>query len=147
MLRDALAKLYRVMTLVPAEYNTDQNGTSVDLQENRSLGFLALIGASGDTLSGTVRIELKLEESDNNSDWTACPDVAVQGAIAGVATGTFAVIDDGAEDAKLYQTQYLGHKRYVRCVVDFVGTHTNGTPLGIVAVDPNPEKMAIALGN
>jgi len=94
------------------------------------------VGASGETLSGSVKIELEIEESDDDSTFDDAEDADLSSSVSGTNAGTFAVIDDGAEDA-VYTTSYKGDntkKRYVRPVINVTGTHTNGTPIGILAV-------------
>jgi len=107
---------------------------SFDVQNYGSLMFLALVGQSGDTLSGSVYAELELEHSDDDSTFEACADADLSEAVTGTNTGTFAKIDDPAEDEAVFKVGYKGHKRYVRPVVRLTGTHTNGIPVGIVAV-------------
>lgn len=131
-------KLFREATLtqvlIPAVYTSDQNSTAVDMKGYSDLSFLASVGNSGDTLSGTVYWLLELEHSDDNSAWTDCTDAEITNAVTGTNTGTFAKIDDPAEDSLAVSVGYKGSKRYVRCVVNAVGTHTNGTPIGVTAI-------------
>jgi hypothetical protein len=112
----------------------DANGSSVDLLGYEGVTFLALVGESGDTLGAGVYIELEVEDSADNSTFADCADTVITNAVTGNNTGTFAKIDAAAEDDAVYATTYSGSARYVRPVVNITGTHTNGTPLGIVAV-------------
>ena len=120
--------------LNPAFVTVDTNVTSVDLLGYEGVTFLALIGASGDTLSGSVFIELEVEHSDDDTTFADAADADIRDAVAGTNTGTFAKVDALTEDDALYKAQYVGSKRYVRPVINLTGTHTNGTPIGIVAV-------------
>ena len=124
-------QLYDPVLVAPT---VDVNSASIDLKDKRSVMLLALIGESGDTLSGSVKIELELEDSPDDSVWTDVVDADMRDPVTGTNTGTFAVIDAAAEDDAVYVAGYRGNKRYVRVVVNVTGTHTNGTPLGIVAV-------------
>jgi hypothetical protein len=139
-MQDLKNKVDYQIAMTAAVKTADDNGDSVDLQNNDSCTITAVVGASGDTLSGSVYIELELEESTDNSTWTDCADADVQGSVTGTNTGTFAVIDDAAEDDAIYTAGYLGDARYVRMVANVTGTHTNGTPIGAVAVMGNPRK-------
>lgn len=118
----------------PATATGDVTSSAVDLAGFRGCSVLALIGESGDTLSGSVKIELELQESDDNSTYTACADADITNAVTGTNTGTFAVIDAAAEDDAVYPCTYLGSKRYLKVVANLTGTHTNGTPIGVVAI-------------
>ena len=75
---------------------------------------LVAVGESGDTLSGSVYIELEMQESSDDSTYTACADADITNAVAGTNTGTFALIDAAAEDDAVFASQYLGSKQYVK---------------------------------
>lgn len=117
----------------PDTVTSDQNCTGVDMKGYEDVMFLVSVGASGDTLSGSVYTLLEVEESDNNSTYTDCADADIDVAVTGTNTGTFAKIDDAAEDDTVYKVRYLGNKRYARVVINVVGTHTNGTPIAVLA--------------
>lgn len=117
----------------PVVATADVTSEAIDLAGFNACNIAVLVGESGDTLSGSVKIELELQESDDDSTYTACADSDVTNAVTGTNTGTFAVIDDAAEDDATYQTKYLGNKQYLKVVANLTGTHTNGTPIGSVA--------------
>lgn len=128
-------------TLDPAVRTADANATGVDGRGYASVIHQVHMGASGDTLSGSVYVEYELEHSDDNSSWSDCadtdlqnPDTGESGAVTGNNTGTFAKVDDAAEDSTLLAIRYVGTKRYSRVVVNVTGTHTNGFPVGAVAL-------------
>lgn len=118
----------------PIVITADFNSSSVDMQDYDSLLLIATTGASGDTLSGSVKLEFEVEESDDDSTFTDVADADLLNYVAGTNDGTFAVIDDPAEDEAVYITGYRGSKRYVRVVGNVTGTHTNGIEVGVVAV-------------
>ena len=94
---------------------------------------IAVLATAVVTLSGSVFIELKLQDSEDGSNWSDVTDAGkVLGTISG--SGVFATIDDNAEDGALYRIGYVGNARYSRLVASLTGTHTNGTPLGAVAL-------------
>lgn len=107
----------------------DANGASADLKEHDGALIIVNVGNSGDTLSGSVKIELEVETSDNNSAWSDAADADLSSSVSGTNTGTFAVIDAGSEDTTTFTTAYLGRERYVRVVANLTGTHSNGTPV------------------
>ena len=53
--------------LVPAVRNSDTNSTGMDLRDADDAALLFVLGDSADTLSGTNKIELEVQESDDNS--------------------------------------------------------------------------------
>jgi hypothetical protein len=111
----------------------DADGATIDRQGAEDLTFTALVGASGDTLSGSVYVLLEVEHSDDGSTWADCANADLTNTVTGATTGTFAKIDDPAEDDAVFKVGYIGGKRYVRVVQNLVGTHTNGIPIGVVA--------------
>ncbi len=116
----------------PATATTTQTSSTIDLQGYDSLSVVFSIGASGDTLSGSVYWTLKLQDSDDDSSYS---DVAAAGVLNTAATVT---IDDPTEDDTAYTIGYSGGKRYVKAVATPTGTHTNGTPMAIIALRGTP---------
>lgn len=140
MIRDfeAAGDVVKCVTAQVSTSTTDINGTSVNVQAAHSGAvFIAAIGASGDTLSGSVKIELELEHSDDNSTFTDCADADLSAPVDGTNDGCWAVIDDPSEDDVVKVVQYRGEKPYVRPVVNKTGAHTNGIPLSIVGFPLN----------
>jgi len=141
-------KLSAVMSVESATYTTDPATiTGIDMQGSNAVVFYCAIGESGDTLSGSVKIDLVLQESDDDSTYTDVTDTdnaigireiyatPVAGAGLPDATdGIFQTIDAAAEDSTLYAIGYRGTSRYCRVLPDFTGTHSNGCPLAVVAV-------------
>lgn len=121
------------VALANAVKTADGNGSTIDMKGFHSCLFTAIIGAAGDTLSTTVRIELEMEESDDGSTWTDCADADVEGYVDGTNDGCWAYLDASGEAATVYQAAYKGAKRYVRCVLNLAGTHSTGTPIGVIA--------------
>ena len=107
-------------------------------------------GESGDTLSGSVKLDLVLQHSDDGSSWsdvTSASDVLVNadsGVSAPDANGIFRTIDAAAEDDAKYRIGYVGGKRYSRISLDFTGTHTNGFPLCAAAVLGHAEQAPVS---
>ena len=135
MFKDVYNNATFVQVVDPVVVTADANSTSIDRWDYPGeVTFAALIGESGDTLSGSVYIELEVEESADNSTFTDVADADLSNYVAGNNDGCFGVIDAAAEDDEVYATQYTGSARYVRAVVNVTGTHTNGTPIGVVAI-------------
>lgn len=127
-----------IQSIDPVTLTADANGTGVDTRGFDSTTILFLVGESGDTLSGSVKIELEVEDSPDDSVWTDVADTDLTIFVSGTNTGTVAVIDAAAEDDSIHSTGYLGDKRYVRPVVNVTGTHTNGTPIGAAVINGHP---------
>lgn len=137
---DLSNKTAAVTSLAPAVRTADADGTGVDLQFWESALVVAQVAAEGDTLSGSVKIDLKLEHSDDNTTFTAVAQAdVVDGTIA--SGGIFATIDANAEAPSIHQLSYVGGKRYIRVVDDRTGTHTNGTGTSAVVIKGNPRHV------
>lgn len=136
--RDLHSNIEVVALLDPIVGNNDTEGTpaaGLDTLGADSAELIAHVGTSGDTLSGSVKIDLILEESDDDLTYTAVTDAnaVLVGSNSRVSApdsnGLIATIDDAAEDNKHFRIGYRGDKRYVRIFFDFTGTHTSGTPI------------------
>lgn len=133
-MRDLHNNLSVVRVLDAATITADGAGDAdVDLQGYNGCEMIVVVGASGDTLSGSVKISLELEESDDDTTYTDVADADILGA-TGAGSGQFALIDDPSEDDTVYSAGYIGDKRYLRLIVNVTGTHTNGTPIGACAI-------------
>jgi hypothetical protein len=137
---DLSNKTGAVVSLTAATRTADTNGTGVDLQGWESALVLAVCGAEGDTLSGSVYIQFKLEHSDDDTTYTAVAQADVVDGTIGTG-GAFVTIDAAAEAPSIHQLSYVGGKRYIRVVDDRTGTHTNGTPTAAVVVKGNPRHV------
>jgi hypothetical protein len=133
-MRDLHSNLGLVQSLDPAVTTASRVGAPIDRQGFESVEHIVSLGMSGDTLSPTVSLSLKLEESEDGSNWSpVVNDSDVLGAPVD-GSGTFALIDDGAEDGQAYAVGYVGDARYCRVQVVLAGTHTNGTPVAALAL-------------
>lgn len=124
---------------LPAVRNADLNTGSLDTLGYDSAVIMFHVGLSADTINTTNKIELEIEESDDNSAWNDAPnaslvnpDTGAAGFVAATNVGTTVVIDSAAKDELIYAVRYAGSKRYVRAVLNFSGTHTTGTPIGVL---------------
>jgi len=138
MARDLVNSIAVESTIVPAAYDADQNGTAVDLQGFESASIVASLGAEGVTLSGTTKIDIKLEDSDDGSTFAAVTgeNSVIEGSVD--ASGIFFTADADAEIPAVATIGYRGGKRYVRAVADFSGTHGTATPLGVNVIKGHP---------
>jgi hypothetical protein len=118
----------------PAVVAADVDGSSVDLQGYESVTFIASVGETTTTLNSTNNIELEVEESADDSSFTDVDDDDLIGEVAGTNDGCFGVIDAAADDDASFRCQYVGDKRYVRPVINVIGTVATGPPIGVVAI-------------
>lgn len=131
-MRDLVNNLKDTQVEIPAVKTATATSDTIDMQGYDSLAVLFNIGDSGDTLSGTVYWTLKLQESDDDSSYS---DVAAADIIGPDFNGAATyVIDAPSEDSRCVAAGYVGGKRYVQAVATATGTHTNGTPIGIIAL-------------
>lgn len=126
----------RLMQLfAPALVGADQaNIAAIDVSGFESVLVIANIGAAGDDLDQNNYIEIELEESDDNANFTHCSDESMQDAVAGTNTGTIAHLEaiDGAGISVL--AAYKGRGRYIRPVIRMTGNHDTGTIIGVSAI-------------
>ena len=129
-MKDLANNLLAVQSLAPAVRTADANGTGVDLQGFEGAMVIVDMGAEGDTLSSSVKIDYKLEESSDDSTYTAVTSSSsvTDGAVD--SSGIFATFDANAEAPRrirwlqrvysherihydLMNFEFLYHKRYV----------------------------------
>lgn len=114
-----------------------QNGTAVNTSGFEAVAFAVFVGAPGDTLSGTNKYEIDVQESQDGTNFTAAADINVQYAVGtanGAANnGAGALLTSGTV-AQVIQIGYLGIAPFVRVSVTGSGTLTTGTSFSAVAV-------------
>ncbi len=121
----------------------DLDGDTVDLRGFDSVSIIANVGVSLDTLSGSVYVELEVEESADDSSWSDVADADLTNYVAGTNDGTFALINDPGEDDVVISTGYTGQKRYIRVVESVNGTHTNGIPISVTMTLGHPHQSLV----
>lgn len=95
-----------VESIAPKDTNSDTDGSTVDLQGFGGVMFVLSIGDIADGESASF----KLQESDNDSDWSDVADEDLYGSEPSVSGTT----DD---DSQVSEVAYAGDKRYVRAVL------------------------------
>lgn len=144
MIRDFATDLKITQVLIPAVKTADTNCTGVSMVGYETVCFLVDMGNSADTLSGSVMWELEIEESDDDSTYTDAPNASVRNYVTGTNVGTFAKIDAPSEDSAVFIGQYTGTKKYARCVINATGTHSTGTPIGVIAIRSGAKNLPVA---
>jgi len=118
--------------------DADTNCTGIDTQGFNSSMAIVNVGAPGITFSGTDKVDIILEDSSDNSSFTAVTDNnSVAGGTVG-STGIWQTIDADGDCNAVYGISYIGPERYYRVVLDFSGTHGTGTVFGVVGAQSNP---------
>lgn len=136
--RSHIQSMRVVPMLTPILANNDAEGTPAPAYSLRNVNAAHAylqIGDSGDTLSGALKIDVLVEDSDDGVTFVPVTEASyIDGFHAGVrmapdGTGIIATIDAPAEDQVLVGCGYLGGKEYFRLRPKFTGTHTAGTPI------------------
>ena len=133
--KDLANNLTVTQLLDPANLTATANSNGLDLQFDNGAMIIVNCGESGDTLSSTVKWDYILQDSSDNSTFTAVTDNnRVTYGTVNTSTGVFATVDAASEDDAAYKIGYVGPERYVRVAVSRTGTHTNGTIHGVVGI-------------
>ena len=137
-MKDLANNVNVTQSIAPAALASDTNGTGVDLQGYESATVLLDVGVEGITLSTTNKVEFLLEESSDNSTFTAVTSATsvTNGTVS--ATGIFFTADGNADIPAVSVIGYVGGSRYIRVVADFSGTHGTATPMGASVILGGP---------
>lgn len=109
-------------TIAPALIAATATGTAVDRLVHGDAARSAMILVNvGTVTDGTHTIQV--QDSPNNSDWTAVADEFLQGAEPAITT---------ANDEQVHEIGYTGHQRYLRVVSTVTGSPATGGVYGAV---------------
>ncbi len=108
-------------SITPAAHTASANGAGIDL---RGYQAAVVIVDAGTITDGTHTISL--EESDDNSTYTAVAATDLQGSFANVASNT------------PQKVGYIGGKRYIRAVTTVSGATTGGI-YGVAVIKGRPD--------
>ena len=133
-MKDLANNISAVASIAPVVAASDTNGSGVDLQGFESATVLVSTGVEGITLSGSNKIDFKLEDSSDNSTFTAVSSASAVTDGTVTAAGIFLTLDDNAETPAETSIGYVGGARYIRVVADFSGTHGTGTPVSATVI-------------
>ena len=132
--KDLANNLLMTQVLDPATTSATVNTAGLDMKGASGGMINVLIGESGDSLSSSVKWDLILQDSDDDSSYSAVTSNTDVSFADVDSSGIFATIDAAAEDDASYAIGYNGAKRYVRVACTKTGTHSNGTPIGAVGI-------------
>jgi len=126
------------LTLAPiviAGDGTDVDCTSVDGKNAVAVRHILSVGESGDAWGGALYTDVILEESDDNSTFTAVTASAdFIGTMETQTSGIIKVLDAEADDNANYEITYVGTKRYTQIALNKTGNHATGTPMSCNAI-------------
>lgn len=131
-MRDLYHNVLVSQHLNPVVSTTVKTSTAIDLQGYNAANIVFAVGQAADTLSGSVYWTLKLQHSDDDSTYT---DLAITDLNS---LSLAVVVNSVATDKTAYSFGYQGAKRYLKAVATPTGTHTLGTPIGVVALRGTP---------
>ena len=120
------------------EKAADTDATAIDTQGFNSSMAIVNVGAPGITFSGTNKVDIKLEDSSDNSSFTAVTNNNFVTGGTVDSSGIWQTIDADGDCNAVYGIGYVGPQRYYRVVLDFSGTHGTGTVFGVVGAQSNP---------
>jgi len=132
--RDIYTNVDAVTDVSAAVITSDTTATTVDMRGYESVVFVIDVGTAGDTLSATTKFDFKLTESSDDSTFTAVSDANDVIGATPDTNGTVLTVDADGEAGTVYQRGYVGGERYLKLNIDVTGTHSNGTPISIVAI-------------
>jgi len=127
-MRDIYHNVLVSQHLSPVVATATKTSTAIDLKGYNGASVVFDIGQSGDTLSGSVYWTLKLQHSDDDSAYSDLAATDLNSPNLTVA------VNSPSLDETVYSFGYQGGKRYLKAVATPTGTHTNGTPIGVVAL-------------
>ena len=112
-MKDLANNISVVQSIAPVVGSSDTNGTGVDLQFFESAVAVVDTGVEGDTLSSSVKIDFILEDSDDNSSWSAVTSQSsvTDGTVD--SSGIFLTLDANAETPQVTSIGYVGGKGHL----------------------------------
>lgn len=133
-MRDLYNDIGPAQSLSPRAVTAAVNGVGVDLRGFDGATFLVDTG----TISGTTpTVTVQLQESDDNSTFTA---IAAADLIGGALPATIGT----AEDDTIYKRGYIGTRRYVRVAVTAVGGTSPSLPMAGSVIRSHPAQLPVA---
>lgn len=136
--RDLVHNLKPVRGLAPAVRTATALSAACDTQGFEAVVARVDIGTFGDSQSSSLYIEAELQESSDNSTYTAVADSDLlfpsgRSAISGHATGTFVQTQTTTTNdvSGVFEVGYRGSKRYLKVNMRLTGTHSTGTPSAV----------------
>jgi hypothetical protein len=123
------------------------NTGNIDTQGAEALAVAILVGNIADTLSGSIRIDVKIEHAEDDGAgapdaYAACTDEDVLN-FSGLAYGIFLSIDAAGKEQKRHVIGYRGGRRFVKVTATPVSIATGG-PIAMLALKGNLSQLPVA---
>jgi len=123
------------------------NSGNIDMQGAESLAIVFLVGNISETLSGSAKIDVKIEHADDDGAgspgaYAACTDEDVLN-FTGLTSGIFLSIDANTKEQKRHVIEYRGGKRFVKVTATPTGLSTGG-PVAILALKGNLNQKPVS---
>lgn len=140
---DLVSNLTAPLGLILATRDADANTPTADTKLWKSLVFGWYLGIGGITFTGTNRLDVVIQESDDDSNWDAvasADDLILPYGLTFVTGGivkSYTALKAAADTAYTL-VGYRGKKRYARLRFEFGGTHSSGTPMAAIVVQGHP---------
>ena len=130
---------------IPVVTAADANCTGVDTRDFANVDIEVTVGARGDTWDATNFIDIEVEGSDTSVSAgyadAANADLRGDTDTGGAAnTGTIKSLDAAADGSQVYRTAYVGSCRWIRAVLNFSGTHSTGSIIGVNYIMGKPRR-------
>jgi hypothetical protein len=128
----------------PVVLTSDNTPTAIDLRGHDGVEIVAGVGIQGVTFGTTNYVVLELSHSDDNETYSAVEDMDILGAEDEIVEGTtnYGILktffDTAHAAAATYRWGYIGGKRYLKFLINMVGTHSPGTPFHVAVVGQHP---------
>lgn len=141
---DLVSRLQVPLGLILATRTATAVTPTADTKSWKSVTFGFYVGIGGITFTPTNRMDVVIQESDDDSTWTSVvaedlilPYGLTYGTAASGIVQSFIAIKSAADTAYTL-VGYRGKKRYARQQFLFGGTHATGTPVAALVVLGHP---------
>lgn len=119
--------------------SSNLTGVGVDLKGFNSATVVLVMGdidEMGGSPQGSAKIDVQLQDSDDNSTWSNVTDGDVVD-LSGVSSVTGGIVASTSDDRTPVAVGYVGERRYLRAILQPTGL-TNGGPAGAVVIKGQP---------
>ncbi|WP_375333146.1 MULTISPECIES: hypothetical protein [unclassified Candidatus Tisiphia] len=121
--------------LAPVAINADKlDVEAVDVSGFESGIFTVMVGAANVNPNDDRHVQIRLQHSNDNVNFTDCLDTEIIGAVLGENTGTFAYLKTRPDDTTAFMAGYIGDKRFVRPAIKVTGDLGEGVLIGVAAI-------------
>ncbi len=106
------------------------NSGDIDMLGAENLSVVLLVGDMSDVLSGSVKVDVKIQHADDDGSgvpdtYVDCDDEDVLNA-SGLTAGVFLSVDEAAKEQSRHVIEYRGAKRFVKVTATPTGLSTGG---------------------